>query len=192
MGQVRVHRWFAAPVAGPDLHRGAVAGGARAQFRRPHCCLAPPLQDQMMIFVPFAVPAPFASRHNPDWTPVIVPSAFTFHCWLLWPLQSQMIAAVPLAVPFPDASRHLLPYTVSCLADVAVHRWPEPPAQSYSCACVPLVVLAFGTSRQRPDWFPTISTFCRSGVPEDWMPAAAITAWAAAGQLLLVTVVLLE
>jgi hypothetical protein len=62
-----------------------------------------------MIFVPMAVAAPFASRHSPDCTPVMVPSVFTFHCWLVWPLQSQMTAAVPLAVPRPYASRHLLP-----------------------------------------------------------------------------------
>ena len=71
-----------------------------------------------MILVPLAVPAPLASRHSPDCTPVMVPLALTFHCWLVWPLQSQMITAVPLAVPRPVASRHLLPYTCSCLLEV--------------------------------------------------------------------------
>src|SRR5690242_13589616 len=85
---------------------------------RLHCWLLWPLQVQRMIFVPLAVPAPFASRQSPDWTPVIVPPAFTLHCWLGCPLQSQMMTAVPGLVPCPEASRHLLPYTVNCLADV--------------------------------------------------------------------------
>src|SRR5690242_15476982 len=99
-------------------------GGPRApyagQLRRLHCWLLWPLQDQRIIFVPFAVPAPLASTHNPDWTPVMVPLELTFHCWLVWPLQSQMLTWVPLLVPRPDASRHLLPYTMSCLLDVYV------------------------------------------------------------------------
>jgi hypothetical protein len=71
-----------------------------------------------MMFVPFAVPAPLASRQRPDCTPETAPLALTFHCWLACPLQSQMMTAVPLAVPCPLASRHLLPYTISCLLDV--------------------------------------------------------------------------
>ena len=101
--------------------------------------------------MPLAVPAPLASRHSPDCTPVMVPLALTFHCWLVWPLQSQMITAVPLVVPWPLASRHLLPYTCSCLLDVNVQDWSARPVQSHSCTWVPLVVLALGTSRQRPD-----------------------------------------
>ena len=53
-----------------------------AQLRRLHCWLLPPLQVQMMIFVPFAVAAPLASTHLPDCTPVMVPLELTFHCWL--------------------------------------------------------------------------------------------------------------
>ncbi len=68
-----------------------------------------------MVLVPLAVPPALASRHSPDWTPVMVPSGLTFHCWLFWPLQSQMMTAVPLVVPRPLASRHLFPWTVSCL-----------------------------------------------------------------------------
>src|SRR5688572_2893014 len=104
-----------------------------------------------MSLVPFAVPAALASRHSPDWTPVMVPLALMFHCWLAWPLQSQMITAVPLVVPCPLASRHLVPYTCNCLLAVEVHRWLAWPLQSHSCTWVPLVVLAFGTSTQRPD-----------------------------------------
>jgi hypothetical protein len=62
-----------------------------------------------MILVPLAVAAPSASRHSPDWTPVMVPLELTFHCWLVWPLQSQIMTAVPLVVPWLLASRHLLP-----------------------------------------------------------------------------------
>lgn len=51
-----------------------------------------------MIFVPLAVPAALASRHNPDWTPVMLPLALRVHCWLVPPLQSQMATAVPLVV----------------------------------------------------------------------------------------------
>ena len=45
--------------------------------------------------VPFAVPAPVASRHRPDWAPVIVPSALSVHFWLAPPLQVQMSTLVP-------------------------------------------------------------------------------------------------
>src|SRR5689334_4319684 len=75
------------------------AGRAVRQLRRLHCWLAPPLQDQRMIFVPLAVPAALASRQSPDCTPVMVPLALRFHCWLVCPLQSQMMTAVPLVVP---------------------------------------------------------------------------------------------
>src|SRR5689334_22956356 len=114
----------------------------------------------MMAFVPFAVSAPLASRHFSDCTPVMVPLELTFHCWFSWPLQSQMMTAVPSLVPRLAASRHLLPYTISCLVDVYVHRWLAPPQQSYNCTWVPLVVLWPGTSMHRPDAPPMISTFC--------------------------------
>src|SRR3954451_9678642 len=110
-----------------------------------------------MIFVPLAVPAPYASTHSPDCTPVIVPFEFMFHCWFAWPLQSQMITWVPLDVPRPYASRHLLPlYTVNCLLAVYVQRWPVALPQSNNWTWVPLVVVELGMSRQRPDWPPTI------------------------------------
>src|SRR5688500_10581722 len=85
---------------------------------RVHRWLFWPLHAYRMIFVPFAEPAPVASRQRLDWAPVIEPLALTFHCWLVCPLQSQMITGVLLAVPRPLASRHLLPYTVSCLVAV--------------------------------------------------------------------------
>src|SRR3954466_15559524 len=107
-----------------------------------------------MIFVPFAVAAPFASTHSPDCTPAMLPLLLRFHCWLVWPLQSQMITAVPLVVPLPDASRHL-PSTVSCLPPVTVHRWLAAPLQSQICIWVPFAVDEFGSSRHRPDWPPT-------------------------------------
>src|SRR5436190_8958083 len=110
-----------------------------------------------------------------------------------------MIAAVPLLVPRPFASRHLLPYTCNCLPDVYVHRCPAPPAQSHNCTCVPLDCVAFGTSTHRPDAPPTISCPPPGGVlpdgvgeePDCWMPALVMTVRAAAGQLPLLTVVLL-
>jgi hypothetical protein len=42
------------------------------------------------------------------------------------------------------------------------------PVQSLSWVCEPLVVLEFGTSRQRPDWPPTT----RAGVPTTAAAAA--------------------
>src|SRR6185312_13891219 len=126
-------------------HGPLPGGGGGCPPDKVHCWLLWPLQDQRMSFVPFAVAAPLASRHNPDCTPVMVPLALTFHCWLAWPLQSQMITAVPLVVPCPFASRHLLPYTCSCRPDVRVHRWLAWPPQSHSCTWVPLVVALLGT-----------------------------------------------
>src|SRR3954468_10522379 len=124
---------------------GTVVGGGLVGADMVHRWLAWPLQDQRMISVPLAVPAPLASTHNPDCTPVTVPSALTFHCWLVWPLQSQMMTLVPLAVPYPLASRHLPPSTVSCLP-LTVQSWPSRPLQSNSCVWVPLPEL--GASRQ--------------------------------------------
>lgn len=113
-----------------------------------------------MILVPFAVPAPLASRHNPDCTAVMVPLALTVHCWPAWLLQSQITTAVPLPVPPLPAARHLLPYTCNCLPEVYVKRWLVPPWQSHNCACAPLAVLAPLMSRHRPDWPPTIVPPC--------------------------------
>src|SRR5689334_7726894 len=118
-----------------------------------------------MSLVPFAVPALLASRHSPDWTPVMVPLALMVHCWLVPLWQSQMMTWVPLVVPWPLASRHLLPYTCSCLAAVWVQRCWVLPAQSHSWTRVPLVVLALGTSMQRPDCPPTSWTLCRGSLP---------------------------
>src|SRR5207237_2759657 len=70
----------------------------RSQLRI-HCWLLPPLQVHSSICVPFAVPAPVASRHRPDWTPVMEPSALTDHCWLAPPSQVQMSTLVPGLVP---------------------------------------------------------------------------------------------
>ena len=85
--------------------------------------LTRPSELYSSIFVPLAVLAFAASRHNPDCTPVMVPLELTFHCWFGCPLQLQMITAVPLLVPLPLASRHMLPYTCSCLPEVYVHDW---------------------------------------------------------------------
>src|SRR5688500_9038912 len=115
-----------------------------------HCWLTEPWHVQRMILVPLAVAAPLASRHRPDWTPVILPSAVTVHCWLAWPLQSQTMTAVPVAVPCPKASRHLSPKTDNCRPAVYVHVWFAAPVQSHSRTWAPLPVPA--ASRQRPDW----------------------------------------
>src|SRR5659263_29889 len=77
-------------------------------------------------------------------------------------------------------------------------RWTSSVAR---CRCrtagswVPLS--AFGASRQRSDWPPTVCRPPAGGGLDDgvgsgdcWIPAAAVTAWAPAGQLLLLTVVL--
>jgi hypothetical protein len=66
---------------GAGGHRHRRPNGV-CQLRRLHCWLPPPLHDQRTSFVPLAVPAPVASRHNPDCTPATVPFAFTVHCWL--------------------------------------------------------------------------------------------------------------
>src|SRR5660397_179195 len=71
--------------------------GARCQLRRVHCWLAPPLHAQRMIFVPFAVAPPVASRHRPDWPPTIAPSR--------WP---------PPPVEYPVAT--ILAWTASSVA----------------------------------------------------------------------------
>src|SRR2546430_9662994 len=65
----------------------------------------PPLQVHSSICVPFAVPAPVASRHRPDWTPVMEPSALTDHCWLAPPSQVQMSTLVPGLVPRSEERR---------------------------------------------------------------------------------------
>src|SRR4051794_15592131 len=65
---------------------------------RIHCWLLPPLQVQISTAVPLAVPAPLTSRHSPDPTPVIVPSAFARHCWPVPPLQVRIRARVPAEV----------------------------------------------------------------------------------------------
>src|SRR3954471_13892550 len=93
-------------VVGGVLVGGGLVGWPKYMM---HFWLSPPLQNHRMTVVPFAVPAPLASRHSPDCAPVMVPLALTFHCWLGWPLQSQMMTLVPLAVPWPLASRHLAP-----------------------------------------------------------------------------------
>lgn len=49
--------------------------------------LLPPEQVYSWISVPFAVPAPTASRQRPDWTPVMEPSEFRRHFWLSPPQQ---------------------------------------------------------------------------------------------------------
>src|SRR5690242_16984600 len=103
--------------AGP-AHWPAPRRGGSNYYRRDHCWLLPPLQAHRISLVPLAVPAPLASRHRPDCTPVMVPLELTFHCWFVWPLQSQMITVVPLVVPLPLASRHLFPYTCSALPEV--------------------------------------------------------------------------
>lgn len=61
--------------------RRALAPNVAGYERRLQLWLLWLLQDQMMIFVPFAVLFPLASRHLPDCTPVMVPLEFTFHCW---------------------------------------------------------------------------------------------------------------
>src|SRR3954447_8494880 len=92
MGQVRVHRWFAAP-----------------------------LHVQISTAAPLPVAAPVTSRHSPDCTPTTVPSELTRHCWLVPPLHVQISTRVPAAVARPGTPRHFAPYTVSSLPDVSVH-----------------------------------------------------------------------
>lgn len=57
----------------------AAVTGDRIQ-RSDHRWLVPEPHAHRISFVPLAVPRPFASRHRPDCTPVIVPLALTFHC----------------------------------------------------------------------------------------------------------------
>ena len=108
------------------------------------------VQDHRRIFVPLAVPAPLASRHSPDWTPVMVPLALTFHCWLVWPLQSQMIAGGAVAGALAAGVQALVAVHLQLLAGGVGPALVRPPRQSHSCAWVPLVVLEPGTSMQRP------------------------------------------
>src|SRR5260370_23536969 len=73
------------------------------------CWWDPPLQVQMSIRAPLAVPAPTTSRQSPDPTPVTVPLLLRVHCWFVPPLQSQMSTLLPGEVAAPATSRHLLP-----------------------------------------------------------------------------------
>src|SRR3954454_15809437 len=77
-----------------------VAVGIPDVLVRVHFWLLPPLQVHSSIGVPAAVPLPVASRHRPDCTPMIVPSALTRHCWFAPPLQLQISTLVPGAVSF--------------------------------------------------------------------------------------------
>src|SRR5660397_77290 len=107
--------------------------GARCQLRRVHCWLAPPLHAQRMIFVPFAVAPPVASRHSPDCTPVMVPLALRFHCWLAVyvqccgepPVQSHNCTWVPLVVVPLGTSTHRPDWPPT----IAPSRWPPPPVE---------------------------------------------------------------
>src|SRR5659263_218934 len=88
--------------------------GARCQLRRVHCWLAPPLHAQRMIFVPFAVAPPVASRHSPDCTPVMVPLALRFHCWLAVPRRTVRRSSSGRATVAPTSSG-------PCAADTGHH-----------------------------------------------------------------------
>src|SRR5581483_350135 len=78
----------------------------------------------------------------------MVPLALRFHCWLLPPLQSQIWTFEPAVAP-NGTSRHLPSERRVC--PVRVQCWLLPPLQSQMIGWVPLVLLAPGTSRQRPD-----------------------------------------
>src|SRR6185436_7288687 len=121
---------------------------ASLSHRRVQRWLAAAVQVQRMTVVPLAVPALLTSRHRPDCRPTIVPSALNVHCWLVPPLQSHSCAFAP-AVADSGASRHL-PRTCR-LWPATVQRWLAAPLQSQMIGCVPLAVLLFGMSRQRPD-----------------------------------------
>src|SRR5581483_1388175 len=88
--------------------RGGKPQGPQPAYQR-HCWLLPPLQSHISILAPFVVDAPVTSRHSPDWTPTMVPSALNRHCWLVPPVQSQMTAVAPRVVAPPNTSMHLLP-----------------------------------------------------------------------------------
>lgn len=100
-----------------------------------------PVHVQMMILVALAVNCPRASRHRPDSTLVIDPSALTFHCWLVRPLQGKVITSVPRAVLPCLTSRHCWPWTTNCLDAVCWKAWFCPPLQSHSWAWPSPVVL---------------------------------------------------
>jgi hypothetical protein len=83
------------------MSQGAVPLGGGGVVPALHRWLLWPWQVHRMTGVPLAVPAPEASRHSPDWVPVIVPSAFCRHCWFAPPVHDQMMTAVPGAVRLP-------------------------------------------------------------------------------------------
>src|SRR5947209_1454998 len=68
-----------------------------------------------------------------------------------------MSTLVPLVVPLLYASRHLSPYTTSSPREVGTKFWFWPPSQSQSSAWVPLVMVFWYRSRQRPEPAPMIS-----------------------------------
>src|SRR5690242_6103042 len=105
-----------------------------------------------MTAVPLAVPLPLTSRQRPDWTLLIVPSALRFQRWFAPPWQSHSCARAP-AVALVGESRHL-PSDWSVWL-VFAQFWLAAPVQSRIAGWTPLAVLAFGTSRQRPEPTPT-------------------------------------
>src|SRR5512142_1017605 len=123
-----------------------VAPGVALPIRR-HRWLVPPWQRHSWTFEPAAVAAALTSRQRCDWTPRMVPSAWTVHRWLSRPWQGYVITMVPLVVAPPLASRHDSPTLI----------WPPPvmvhccPAQSWMVA---LVALSGGAVRQRPEPTP--------------------------------------
>src|SRR4051812_32108531 len=128
-------------------------GGGEAAL---HFWLPCPLHVHRITDVPLAVPAPLASRHRPDWTPVMDPSEFWRHCWFGCPLQFQMMTGVPGVVCWWEAPTHRVPLSVwSCPAEVNSKDWPLWPLQSHRSSAVPGVGSAPVTSRQRPEAAPT-------------------------------------
>src|SRR6266542_3703008 len=91
-----------------------------------HCWLAPPLQDQISIFVPLAVWLLKASRHlvTPPMVTRSSPADVEVHFWLSAPLvlQVQISTWVPLALLLPVTSRHL--------PDIGLTSWLEVMAAS--------------------------------------------------------------
>src|SRR4051812_12987505 len=113
-----------------------------------------------MTGVPLAVAFALTSRQRPE-GPLMGPLELKGQRWFVPPLQSQIWTLLP-AVAFAGASR---PLPRACTAwPLSVQRWFAPPLQSQMMGWVPLAVLLFGTSRQRPDAALTSVTVSGGGV----------------------------
>src|SRR6185436_5474368 len=100
---------------------------------------------------PLAVPLPLMSRQRPSVRSA--PFDWWNQCWSTaydWQSHSWMAVRLP-PLSSPATSTHLPPGAVVTPPPFTANFCAAAPLQSQSCSRVPLPVLPFGESRQRPD-----------------------------------------